>query len=93
MPALAAIRKHTVLPNAPIHSLSAKSPYRVEVWEILLEEAGLLDRYRKIPCGFREGFIFNYLSIKQTQVPPNQDSVAEHVEIFEQGIKAELEKG
>ena len=71
----------------------ATTPYNAESWEAELLQAGLADKYPGIPRGLREGFIFNYPQIHQTQTPPNKPSLAEFAEVFKGNVATEIAKG
>lgn len=73
--------------------LAPLTPYKAEAWERELRNAGALDRFAKVPEGFRLGFKVDFPVISNVQAPPNRDSVFEFSSEFENIIRNELTKG
>ena len=75
-------RKHQVL-----------TPYCPDEWEVVLQEAGLIQKYPHIVTGLCVGFNIGFPIITATQAPPNKDSVVKFVEEFEKIIHSKIQKG
>lgn len=71
----------------------ALTPYNAQVWESLLVESGLAQRYPSLPEGLRSGFIINIPNIISTQTPPNNSTIKELQVQFNKIINLELQKG
>ena len=69
------------------------TPYKADVWEFELRQAGLLAQFHKIPPGFRHGFFLDFPSIPFVQTPNNKDSVNAYSEQFNAILDNELSKG
>ena len=70
-----------------------RTPYIADAWEFELLQAGLLDRFHKIPPGIRHGFIVDFPQIKSVQSPPNKDTVNTYSEQFNSILDKEINKG
>ena len=76
------VRDVDPLPMEPTSALvhrtrSPTTPYKPDMWEAMLREAGLLHHFSHIPTGFRDGFIINFPPILHVQISPNKDSVSD----------------
>jgi hypothetical protein len=80
----------SALEHRKLHPLT---PYRADAWEHELQEAGILERFTKIPFGFRYGFHIDFPTITSVQTPPNRASITEYEDEFNKIIRKELEKG
>lgn len=73
--------------------LNIRCIYKADAWAGHLRSAGLWDRYPYLVNGFRNGFIFDFPLISQTQSPPNNSSIDEFSDEFEKIVADELKKG
>jgi hypothetical protein len=69
------------------------TPYIADEWERALREANALERFIKVPEGFRSGFFLDFPLITHIQSPPNKVSVDEYHAEFYTIIQKELRKG
>lgn len=70
---------------------SPLTPYKAEVWERELKEAGLLTRFAKIPEGIRFDFNLNFPKILHNQLPPNKISTSTYKDQFNASIQKEIQ--
>ena len=75
-----------------LRKLQALTPYRAQVWETLLVNANLLEKYPLLPKNICSGFIINIPNIITTQTPPNKLTINEFLPQFKKIINLELFK-
>ncbi|KAG6327245.1 hypothetical protein ID866_11844 [Astraeus odoratus] len=63
---------HTTLMH---RELEPQTPYNANMWEMMLNEAGLLSCFTDVLRGLCQGFILNFSTIHQKQSPPNSHSL------------------
>ena len=70
----------------------ALTPYHYEVWQDLLDEAGLLSKYPKLPQSIWIGFNLKLPKFTETQTPPNRTTIIELSNQFNKIINLEITK-
>ena len=75
-----------------LRKAQALTPYNAQVWESLLTDSGLLQKYPSLPQSLRSGFIINIPNIISTQTPPNNAAVKDLQVHFDRIINLELHK-
>jgi len=84
----------TVLKAALEHrKLKVSTPYKPDVWQLQLLQAGLFERYSHIPDGMCFDFHLDFPVITSTQSPPNKESLTEYTKEFCNIIESEIKKG
>ena len=68
------------------------TPYKPLIWEALLVDAGLLQKYPSLSQSLCFGFIINIPSFSSTQIPPNSPTITELYLKFEEIVQLELLK-
>ena len=80
----AAPHLHTELRIAlELRKSQALTPYRAQVWESLLANASLLEKYPLLPENLRSSFIIDIPNIITTQTLPNKLTINEFLPQFE----------
>jgi hypothetical protein len=69
------------------------TPYIAEGWQELLESNNLITKYRHIPISLQYGFNAGVRYIARTFIPPNDESISLHHDVFQQSINHEFSKG
>lgn len=72
--------------------LNPHTPYIASVWEKYLRAAKALNRFSKVPEGFRSGFHLDFPIITHVQIPPNKDSINQYRAEFNTIIEKEFKK-
>lgn len=70
----------------------ALTPYDPDIWQQLLVQSSLIDKYPAIPCSLRLGFDLHIPPIHRTQIPPNKSTILLHIEPFRFLIQDEVAK-
>jgi hypothetical protein len=84
----------TVLKNALEHRRNkALTPYKPDMWHLLLTKFLLLDKYLFIPHGLEHGFDAGIPPIYTTYIPHNNPSLFVHTQQYQQIINREFESG
>ncbi|PPQ81825.1 hypothetical protein CVT24_005483 [Panaeolus cyanescens] len=68
------------------------TPYHADAWERRLREAGLVEAYKDVPAGLRQGFWAGIPQIHQVFTPPNKSSIIDHGEAFQKIMDTEFSK-
>ena len=68
------------------------TPYKPLIWEALLVDAGLLQKYPSLSQSLCSGFIIDIPSFTSTQIPPNSPTITELYLKFEEIVQLELLK-
>jgi hypothetical protein len=75
-----------------LRKAQALTPYNAQVWESLLIDSGLYQKYPTLPQSLRSGFTINIPNISSTQIPPNNSTIQELQVQFNKIINLELHK-
>lgn len=86
------------LPNITLtqaHLLSPKicTLFTAREWRIVLERAGILDKYSQIPNFISHGADAGISLIYSTFTPPNHPSIISHQMVFNEIVNDEFQKG
>ncbi|KAL4267742.1 hypothetical protein AB1N83_002993 [Pleurotus pulmonarius] len=70
----------------------ALTPYDPDIWQQLLIQSSLINKYPAIPRSLRLGFDLHIPPIHRTQMPPNKSTILLHIEPFRSLIQDEVAK-
>jgi hypothetical protein len=70
------------------------TPLRWKRWEVLLEEAGVLEDFSDVPTGIRDGFRLGYSEpLSSSYIPPNHSSATNNPDVVRAYIAKEIAAG